>query len=91
MIPPDGLHGHDDYPPGTPVLAPAPKPSYTPPGDAMDRETWLRVARPMLIAAGHLRPEDIEGEPRPKTQKPKAAAKAPPPEPEPPTDDAVPF
>jgi hypothetical protein len=66
----DGLYDRSMYPESVPELAgppPAKKRGFTwtPPVDAMDRETYLRVGRPLLLAAGFLTPVEAEKVPLP--------------------------
>jgi hypothetical protein len=83
MIGYDGTYTNDDYPGAMKELTGPPPPkrrgfTWTPPVDAMDRETYLRIGRPLLLAAGFLTPvaaEKVPLPPMPDTRKRRAPAK----------------
>lgn len=93
LVPPDGHIGNEDYPEYMPDLTAPPKPvphwaKEVP--DALNREDYIRIGRPILVAAGHLKPEEANRPPAlpkmpntPKKVKTKAANPPVPPKTEP--------
>ena len=94
----DGLIGANDFPESTPELRPPPKavPHWAQDvPDALTREEYLAIGRPLLVAAGFLQPETAADPPplprMPDTPKKRAKKVATPPAPKAVKDSGCPF